>query len=259
MAQMTQLNLFDYINYLEEQVRNHSIYVFGAQGQGYNVISDNWIRKMETSEKNADRAIKHWHEECDAGYAKVLKAFDCSGLGMYWLMKHMAIIDMNANTMYNVLCDPITKDQLKKGDWVFKKDATGKKTHVGYIVDSSMRVIEAQGRDAGVVKRELNANKWSAYGRPKMFKRDIEKSSVWIATRPLHLETPRMKGEDVAELQRQLIKRGYSCGPWADDGSYGPATEEAVRQLQADSNGALVVDGRAGRKTLTYMGAICKW
>lgn len=256
MAQMIQLNLYDYIYYLEEQVRNHSIYVFGAQGQGYNVINDNWIRKMETSEKNAERAIKHWHEECDAGYAKVLKAFDCSGLGMYWLMKHMAIIDMNANTMYNVLCDPITKDQLKKGDWVFKKDATGKKTHVGYIVDSSLRVIEAQGRDAGVVKRELNANRWSAYGRPKMFKMDIE--AVWVVTRVLRRGC---QGEDVREMQRRLIEKGFSCGSAGTDGKFGGATEKAVIAFQKATwpKDKSEWDGIAGRKTLTALGAVCRW
>ena len=253
---MIQLNLNDYISYLEQQVANHSIYVWAAQGQGYNVISDAWIRKMETSEVNANRAIKNWHKQVDAGYGKVLKAFDCSGLGMYYLMMKMAIIDMTADRMYKDLCDPITKAQLRRGDWVFKQDSTGKKTHVGYIVDDTLRVIEAQGRDAGVVKRALSANKWNCYGRPKMFKMDIE--AVWVVTRVLRRGC---QGEDVKELQRRLIERGYSCGSAGTDGKFGGATEKAVIAFQKATwpKDKSEWDGIAGRKTLTALGAVCRW
>ena len=34
----------------------------------------------------------------------------------------------------------------------------GKAHHIGYIVDESLNVIEAKGRDDGVVKRSLNAS-----------------------------------------------------------------------------------------------------
>lgn len=253
---MMQLNLNDYISYLEQQVANHSIYVWAAQGQGYNVISDEWIRKMETSEVNANRAIKNWHKQVDAGYGKVLKAFDCSGLGMYYLMMKMAIIDMTADRMYRDLCEPITKTQLRRGDWVFKQDSTGKKTHVGYIVDDTLRVIEAQGRDAGVVKRSLSANKWNCYGRPKMFKMDIE--AVWVVTRVLRRGC---RGEDVKEMQRRLIERGYSCGSAGADGKFGGATEKAVIAFQKATwpKDKSEWDGIAGRKTLTALGAVCRW
>ena len=52
--------LHEFLSYLEEQPDNRSIYVFGAQGQGEGVISENWIRRMETSRNNADRAIALW-------------------------------------------------------------------------------------------------------------------------------------------------------------------------------------------------------
>lgn len=253
---MMQLNLNDYISYLETQVINHSIYVWAAQGQGYNVISDEWIRKMETSEVNANRAIKFWHKQVDAGYGKVLRAFDCSGLGMCYLMSKMPIIDMTADRMYRDLCEPITKAQLRRGDWVFKQDSTGKKTHVGYIVDSDLRVIEAQGRDAGVVKRSLGSNKWNCYGRPKMFKMDIE--AVWVVTRVLRRGC---HGEDVKEMQRRLIERGFSCGSAGADGKFGGATEKAVIAFQKATwpKDKSEWDGIAGRKTLTALGAVCRW
>ena len=54
-----------------------------------------------------------------------------------------------------------------------------------------------------------------------------------------------MKGSDVLELQRQLAELGYGVKP---DGVFGPETERAVKQFQADFN--LTVDGIVGPKTL---------
>lgn len=251
--------LDEFIQYLETQVKNHSIYVFSAQGQGYPTITETWIRKMETTPRNAQRAIDHWHKECALGYEKVLKAFDCSGLGMYWLCDKFGYPDMTADSMMKKLCDKITRSQLKRGCWVFKVDATGKATHVGYVVDSKLNVIECKGRDDGVVKRPLSAASWNAYGLPACFAEDIE--NQWIATRPLKKTTPTMKGEDVKELQRHLIERGFSCGSWGVDGSYGKATEAAVLAFQKAywPDNPVEWDGKAGRRTLTALGAICIW
>lgn len=259
---MVQLKLNDFIVFLETQVKNHSIYVWAAQGQGYNVISDAWIRKMETSEVNANRAIKFWHKQCDLGYAKVLRAFDCSGLGMTWLEAHMATPDLTAYGMYTTLCEPITKSKLKKGDWVFKKTSTNplKISHIGYVVDDALNVIEAKGRDDGVVKRPLSATSWNCYGRPKMFKDDIEGGGgdTWVVTRVLK---KGCKGDDVKEMQKRLIERGYSCGKSGTDGSFGGDTQKAVIAFQKATwpNNPSEWDGIAGRKTLTKLGATCQW
>ena len=37
-----------FIEWLNEQVKNHSIYVWGAQGEDSSIISEKWIRKMVT-------------------------------------------------------------------------------------------------------------------------------------------------------------------------------------------------------------------
>ena len=164
--------------------------------------------------------------------------------------------DTTADGMFKKYCTIITKAQLKRGDWVGKRNSVGKVTHIGYVVDDKLNVIEAKGRDYGVVKLPLSRGDWNYYGRPACFREEI--INVWIATRPLHYEKPTMKGEDVAELQRHLIEKGFSCGKWGDDGSYGSATEQAVMAYQKSTK-TLEVDGRAGRKTLTSLGAICKW
>lgn len=56
------------------------------------------------------------------------------------------------------------------------------------------------------------------------------------------------QGEDVAELQRELIDLGYDLGVWGADGDYGGATRAAVMAFQSDY-GLTPVDGEAGPET----------
>ena len=55
------------------------------------------------------------------------------------------------------------------------------------------------------------------------------------------------KGNDVKAMQTLLIGYGYSCGSSGADGSFGPATEKAVRAYQKAKG--LSVDGSCGPKT----------
>lgn len=172
---MTRLT--EFISYLEEQVKNHSIYVWGAQGQMHPTITEGWIAGRETSDENARRAISYWHKQVNAGYGGVLRAFDCSGLAMYWLknLKGIYTSDASANTLLG-RCTAIGRADLGLGDWVFRVNTAGRAYHIGYIVDPALSVIEAMGRDAGVVRRNLNASGaayWNAYGRPAVFAADI--------------------------------------------------------------------------------------
>lgn len=58
------------------------------------------------------------------------------------------------------------------------------------------------------------------------------------------------KGEDVKALQAMLVGYGYSI---AVDGSFGPATENAVECYQEDADGKLPVDGVAGPDTQRHL------
>lgn len=169
--------LEEFIAFLHQQVANHSIYVWGAQGQGGSTITEDWIQRKEASASNADRAIRFWKKQVASGYGDVLRAFDCSGLGMYWLqnLKGISKGDMSSNTMMQK-CKTIAKNDLKRGDWVFRTYTSGsnkgKAYHIGYVVDDALGVIEAKGRDDGVVKRTLAASGssyWNAFGRPEAF------------------------------------------------------------------------------------------
>ena len=56
------------------------------------------------------------------------------------------------------------------------------------------------------------------------------------------------RGADVKELQKLLIKKGYSCGSSGADGIFGSGTKKAVIAFQK-ANG-LTVDGLAGKRTM---------
>ena len=62
------------------------------------------------------------------------------------------------------------------------------------------------------------------------------------------------KGEEVKTLQQALLAKGYDLGKFGADGSFGAATEAAVKAFQTASN--LKADGIAGRNTVTALGLI---
>ncbi|MDR6937151.1 peptidoglycan-binding protein [Luteibacter sp. 3190] len=62
---------------------------------------------------------------------------------------------------------------------------------------------------------------------------------------------PGVRGDDVRQLQEQLMRLGYSDAqgrPLRADGDYGPGTQAAVRAFQREHD--LVADGLSGRQTL---------
>ena len=261
--------LSEFLDYLHEQLENGSIYVWGAQGQNHETISEGWIRRMETSQTNADRAIALWKKRKQEGKAEVLRAYDCSGLIMYFLqnLKGVYDYDMASNTIKGK-CQKIEKAQLLPGDFVFRVytdgASKGRAYHVGIVVDAKRNVIEAKGRDDGVVKRDIDAQAgyWNYFGRPECLKEEIEEDMPavelpkdWVLSRLLKQTSPLMRGEDVRKAQEALIAKGYPCGNRGADGQFGKDTENAVRHFQKDN--ALREDGIIGQDTCRKLGG--KW
>ena len=258
--------LQEFLNYLEEQRNSGSIYVWGAQGQGGETISENWIRRMETSRNNADRAIALWKRRKAEG-KDALRAFDCSGLIVYFFQNLKGVLksDTTANGLKG-MCGQVSQAQLLPGDFVFRVYTSGtnkgKAYHVGVVVDAEKNIIEAKGRDDGVVKRPLNAEAgyWNAYGRPGFLKAEIEDGKPapagWELCRLLKKTSPLMKGEDVRAAQNALISKGYSCGSSGADGQYGSNTAEALKRFQKAN--ALAADGVVGENTCKKLGGTWK-
>ena len=249
--------LSKFISYLEEQVRNHSIYVWGAQGEQGRKINEEWIRRRENSTANAARAIAFWRKQVLAGYGDVLRAFDCSGLGVCFLLEHELIkSDMTANGLMGK-CTKITKDKLRIGDFVFKTDSSGRATHIGYVVDNELNIIEAKGRDYGVIKSKLSD--WSVYGRPPYWTEAevaklqgdepaADKPQGFIFTRDRKYG---VRGDDVCELKRLLAAAGFR-GLALNNKNYYTQTKNTIKAFQKSKR--LAVDGIAGPLTIAALG-----
>ena len=210
----------DFIAYLESHIGD--AYVWGAQGERVDNRADleKWVRRKETSRREADRALAYIKKATKTP----LYAFDCSGLIIHWLRDIKGLIDhdTNAQGLYKQC-----KQQGKLGAWqmqpgnlVFRYSFTkGKMGHVGVYVGNGM-VIEAKGRDYGVVNLHLSFGGWTHQGRHPALAEDT-------APTVFRLTSPMMRGENVKLMQTALNACGYDCGK--ADGICGKATMTAVK------------------------------
>lgn len=259
--------LQEFINYLENEVKNHSIYVWGAQGETGKTITEAWIRRREadtggysTRESYATAAIAFWKAQCAKGFGAVLKAFDCSGLVVNWLLneKHLISCDTNAHGLMKT-CTVINESDRKKGCWVFRlNSARTRATHIGVVVDGDY-VIHAKGRKDGVVKEKFNPSYWHRCGIPKVFASEIE-GNVPVekpveAAKTTQVFTRILKsgcrGDDVKQLKVLLAKAGFT-GLTVTNGNYLSSTTKKVKEFQKAKG--LKVDGIAGKLTITALG-----
>ena len=184
--------------------------------------------------------------------------YDCSGLGIAWLLT-MDLIkqDYTADGMYRHLCSKISREELRRGDWVFvRNNKTENIFHVGYVVDDALNVVEAKSRDDGVVKRPLSAGDWNVFGRPdKVFQELTGRQETIRISRVLYLASPYLQGEDVQALQKAIRKSGISI---EIDGVFGPDTKKALilAQKQLFAGKSSEWDGQAGEKTVTALGLV---
>ena len=161
--------LTEFILYLIQQIGMP--YLWG--GQHTKLTPENYkavITRKEKTDENRRKAEAYCEKMFARGY-EVLYAYDCSGLGVYWLynLKHLYKSDVNANTMMG-RCKLVTTPP-KRGYWVFKLSGN-RATHVGYMI-SDTELIEAKGRSYGVCKSTFRERDWSCWGIPKVFESEI--------------------------------------------------------------------------------------
>lgn len=249
--------------YLLKQI-GHT-YVWGGQGENLNAMDDPeaWIRKRENSAKNVQRSINAYNKLKATGKDPII-AYDCSGLAVRWLLDNKLIKrDMTSDNLRKQ-CDEITRAQVVPGDWCFRVNGS-KAYHIGYVVDG-MKVVEAKGREAGVVINDIDAVRgyWTNYGRPsKIFGIPDDAYDEWTVDRVLKLVSPLMRGDDVKELQQRLYGEGFrkvlvdgDIKTLTTDGAFGKITESAVKAFQKSER--LTVDGKAGKNTITALGGVWK-
>lgn len=159
-------NLTEFNQYLNEQIGQP--YLWG--GQHTKLTPENYvsvITRKETSPENIERVIRYCEKMFAQGYTELF-AYDCSGLGMFWLQNvtHVYDSDLSANSMMSH-CKAV--ESPKMGDWVFRLN-DGRATHIGYMVTDT-EVIHAKGRDVGVVRERYAKNYWHKAGTPDCFEK----------------------------------------------------------------------------------------
>lgn len=152
-------------SFLDAQVENHSIYVWGARGQDADTITESWIRAKEAScqcGKYADAAVSSWRAAVVAGYGDVLKAYDCSGLASAAMM-HAGVADKRRD------CDGIWSRceriaAVEDGALLFRvnDENAEDETHVGFYFGGYQ--YHAAGRADGVVRERYNPSYWHKIG-----------------------------------------------------------------------------------------------
>lgn len=164
------------------------IYVSGGQGEQDPKLSDKWITRMEQDAGNRQRALDAYHKaQKNLKPGQTIRAFDCSGLIMYFLQNQKGISDdCTARGIYSTLCTPIQADMLYPGDLVFRADASGKIVHCGIVLskfdddEHMITILESKGRDYGVVQTffRVGSGTWNRYGRLKCLESEIYKAQV---------------------------------------------------------------------------------
>ena len=102
--------------------------------------------------------------------------------------------------------------------------------------------------------KKSNGYKYSnAYTLQGFIYPPVEFTKKYNLTRLLKKEC---RGNDVKELQKELIKRDYSVGKYGSDGIFGNDTYNAVIKFQKDNK--LTTDGIVGKNTAHKLGWLFK-
>ena len=155
----------EFVKNVQSEVENKSIYVWGGQGEKTEEFTINKLECFENSNHaNVKRILKHIADIYPD--TNKSRAFDCSGLVTYHLIK-LGILknDTTAHGLYK-WCKAITKKELKAGDLVFKV-TEGKAVHVAVYIGEN-KLVESVGRDEGVINTDLST-KFNKYGRIPRF------------------------------------------------------------------------------------------
>jgi len=237
----------DFKTYLVSNLGN--MYVLGAQGHKFVSLLDRLCAMEKNDPKLIQNVLTLLKKKLEAGVdIMTLLAFDCSGLGMKWLIETGKIFkyDMTAKELYNSIPEKVKSLSLvKAGDFVFTESLG----HVGYAIGDDM-VIEARGTAYGVVMTDLYKREWTKAARPDWW---IDLNEKPILRRELKLTDPYMTGEDVKTAQALLTEKGYN--PGTIDGVFGKNTEIASKNFKYD-NGLKHETGTIGKKTAEKLGFI---
>lgn len=196
------------------------------------------------------------------------RVFDCQGLSEgYYEIQTGECVNTKARYNYQQWCDPKGSGMIPAayrvpGAAVFWGNKASDIHHVGYLYkpveagnpSADWYIIEARGVMYGVVRTKLYERKPNFWGwMTKYFDYSAESPTVHPSGSLLgnRILKNGCEGEDVKELQTNLVRLGYDLGKWGVDGDFGYATEMAVKKFQRDAG--VGIDGQFGPKSLAAM------
>ena len=258
MANIKRMPAADFVRQLAAALNRKDGYIMGATGQDPKKWKVNswWFNQYKKNARQYKQAL-YWR-------AHAQRVWDCNGLaeGLYrdYSGKN---IDSKARYNYAQWCDPKGKGVIPAkyrvpGAAVFWGDSASNIHHVAFLwkpVDANKPkgdwyLIEARSVMVGVVSTKMLARKPDYWGlMTKYFDYgDVKRQSLRLGDRVLK---NGMEGDDVKELQADLIRLGGDCGKWGADGDFGDATELAVKAFQRAHG--LDADGEVGPKTVAAL------
>lgn len=229
-------------------------YVYGGQGQLYTPeLAQKWA-----AQERAGKSADYFLEDCKRWLGKIV--VDCSGLLVEaFRSKDKSFYDRTANTFRAQAIDHGSIQEIP----VIPGLGVWRSGHIGLYIGSG-KVIEAAGYRHGVVTTPIGAPAGGKPWKEWLQLRDVdydrapveieEPISAFVIRRLLKLKSPWMRGEDVRDVQEQLMARKYDVGGTGADGIYGPNTTRGVRRFQRDKG--LEVDGIVGPITTKALGGI---
>ena len=238
-------------------------YIMGATGQNPRRWKKDswWFEQYEKNKKQYDKAL-YWREHA-------ARVWDCNGLAEGLYRDYAGVsIDTQAKYNYSQWCAPrgsglIPPQYRVAGAAVFWGDSASDIHHVGFLYEpvdpadpeGDWYLIEARGVMYGVVRTLLLNRKPNFWGWMTRYFDYAAAGSALPEAGALGDRTLEngMSGEDVRELQTDLLRLGYDLGRWGADGDFGDATEEALRQFQRDRK--LQVNGTLDAATLSALKA----
>lgn len=150
------------------------------------------------------------------------------------------------------------------GDQIFFSYAPGEYSHTGLVESVSGGVVNTiEGNTSDSVGRRsysVGSSNIAGYGRPRWelaANADASAISFPVASSSERVLKLGCKGEDVEELQKNLLKMGYNVGPDGADGDFGDNTRKAVMKFQRE-HGLMPIDGEVGDDTRKLLNEILK-
>jgi hypothetical protein len=154
------------------------------------------------------------------------------------------------------------------GDVILFTNTKGQTTHIGLVTGckngkvytiegntSSVAGMDANGGCCREKSYNLTYSRIKGYGRPDYgTKPEVDTTPTDTKKTPAYgSRTLRKgcKGDDVRELQRDLMNLGYEMPKYGADGDFGGETEDAVKKFQKDNG--LKADGVVGEKTFAAL------